>query len=272
MTILDENQDQYKNKIVAFLDILGFRQKVFQDTPLAIKTIKQINEDISHAINILKSEGPTTISIRLFSDCFCISCDASELPLLIRELSFLQLFLSIHNIFVRGAISQGRHFENEHIIYSEGLVNAYELQIKDRFPRINIDATITERMTHETCPHYGDKLVEYLIVAPDGIFFLDYLQTLTWEGVNAIKDDLFKDHKKAIIEEVERNKENYKVIEKYKWLTEYHNTKFHQLYDLDDYYKDYQKEMLSEMCISSAVFPSFKIGALNFSKINPNII
>jgi hypothetical protein len=272
MTIPDASQNQYQNRIVAFLDILGFRQKVFQDTPVAIKTIKQIDEDISHVIEIIKSEGPTTVSIKLFSDCFCISCDASELSLLIRELSFLQLFLSSHNIFVKGAISQGRHFENEHIIFSEGLVNAYELQIKDRFPRIKTDAIIAERMTHETCPHYGDELVEYLIVAPDGIRFLDYLQALTWEGVDAVKDDLFKDHKKAIIEEVERNRENYKVIEKYKWLIEYHNTKFYQLYDLDDYYEKDQKEMLNEMCISSDIFPSFKIGALNFSKINLNSV
>ena len=170
---------QYKNKIVAFLDILGFRQKVFQDTPLAIKTIKQINEDISLAINILKSEVPINISIRLFSDCFCISCDASELTLFIRALSSLQLFLSTHNIFVRGAISQGRHFENEHIIYSEGLVNAYELQTQDRFPRIKVDEIIPEKKREETDATFVDRVVDYLIIAPDGVCFLDYLQALT---------------------------------------------------------------------------------------------
>jgi hypothetical protein len=257
------SKNQYQNKIVAFLDILGFRQKVFQDTPIAIKTIKQIDEDISHVIEMVKQYGPTSISIKLFSDCFCISCDSSELDLLITELSFLQLFLSAHNIFVRGAISQGRHFENEHIIFSEGLVNAYELQNADRFPRIKIDKALVERMKEDT-------LSEYLIVAPDGVCFSDYLQALTWEGMDAIKDDLFKDHKKAITDEVERNRGNYNVIEKYKWLAEYHNTKFYQLYDLDDYYEDEQKELLNEMCISSDIFPSFKIGALNFSKINPN--
>ncbi|MCX5639112.1 MAG: hypothetical protein NTX52_15665 [Planctomycetota bacterium] len=270
MTIPDASQNQYQNKIVAFLDILGFRQKVFQDTPIAIKTIKQIDEDISHVIEMVKQYGPTSISIKLFSDCFCISCDSSELDLLITELSFLQLFLSAHNIFVRGAISQGRHFENEHIIFSEGLVNAYELQNADRFPRIKIDEIIPEGMKEKTDSFFVDRLADYLIVAPDGVCFLDYLQALTWEGVDAIKDDLFKDHKKAITDEVERNRGNYNVIEKYKWLAEYHNTKFYQLYDLDDYYEEYQKEMLNEMCISSDIFPSFKIGALNFSKINPN--
>jgi len=268
MTIPDAGQNQYQNKIVAFLDILGFRQKVSQNTSLATETIKQIDEAISHTVGIIKSEGPTSISIKLFSDCFCISCDQAELGPLIRELSFLQLYLSTNNIFVKGGLSQGRHFENENIIFSEGLVNAYELQIKDRFPRIKIDKIISERMRKEECPYYGDGLVEYLIVAPDGVCFLDYLQVLTWEGVEA--DDLFKEHKKAIVEEVERNKGDYNVIEKYKWLAEYHNTKFYLLYDLDDYYEEYQKEMLNEMFIPSDIFPSFKIGTLNFSKINLN--
>lgn len=270
MTIPDASQNQYQSKIVAFLDVLGFRQKVSQDTSIATRTIKQIDEAISHTVEIIKSEGPTSISIKLFSDCFCISCDRAELDLLIRELSFLQLYLSTNNIFVKGGLSQGRHFESENIIFSEGLVNAYELQIKDRFPRIKIDKIISERMRKEECPHYGDGLVEYLIIAPDGVCFLDYLQILTWEGADALKDDLFKEHKKAVIEGVEANKGNYKVIEKYKWLTEYHNTKFYQFYDLDDYDEEYQKEMLNEMCISSDTFPSFKIGALNFSKINLN--
>jgi hypothetical protein len=105
-------------------------------------------------------------------------------------------------------------------------------------------------------------------VAPDGICFLDYLQVLEWEGVDAIKDDLFRDHKKAVTEEVEVNKGNYKVIEKYKWLAEYHNTKFYQFYDIDNYDEEDQEKVLNEMSISSGIFPSFKIGTLVFSKIS----
>lgn len=268
MTMPDASQNQYQNKIVAFLDILGFRQKVSQDTSIATKIIKQIDEAISHTVEIIKSEGPTSVSIKLFSDCFCISCDPSELDLLVKELSYLQLFLSTKSIIVKGALSQGRHFESENIIFSEGLVNAYELQIEDRFPRIKIDKRISERMRKETCSYYGDVLVEYLIVAPDGICFLDYLQVLEWEGVDAIKDDLFRDHKKAVTEEVEVNKGNYKVIEKYKWLAEYHNTKFYQFYDIDNYDEEDQEKVLNEMSISSGIFPSFKIGTLVFSKIS----
>ena len=125
-------------------------------------------------------------------------------------------------------------------------------------------------MKAETCADYGDKLVEYLIVAPDGLYFLDYLQILTQEGMMGLMDDTLSGHKQAILQEVKSNKGNYSIIEKYRWLSEYHNTKFHQLYDLDDYYEDYQQKILDQMFIPDEVFPSFKIGALNFSKIERN--
>lgn len=261
---------QYESRIVAFLDILGFRQKVFQDRSKAVETIKHIEAALSHSEEMMKLEGPDSVSINLFSDCFCLSCEHNELDRLVRELSFLQLWLAGNNIFVKGALSSGLHFESQHMIFSEGLINAYDLQIRDKFPRILINEDIVKRMKGETCADYGDRLVEYLIVAPDGLYFLDYLQILTQEGIMGSMDDILSGHKQAILQEVKSNQGNYSIIEKYRWLSEYHNTKFHQLYDLDDYYEDYQQKILDQMFIPDEVFPSFKIGALNFSKIERN--
>ncbi|MHC4112587.1 MAG: hypothetical protein ACYSWZ_13000 [Planctomycetota bacterium] len=261
---------QYESRIVAFLDILGFRKKVFQGRSKAVEIIKNIEAALSHSEEMMKLEGPDSISINLFSDCFCLSCENNELNRLVRELSFLQLWLTQNNIFVKGAVSSGLHFESQHMIFSEGLINAYDLQTRDKFPRILINEEIVRRMKEETCADYGDKLVEYLIVAPDGVYFLDYLQILTQEGLMGYKEAILSGHKQAIVQEVKSNQGTYSIIEKYRWLSEYHNTKFHQLYDLDDYYRDYQQEILDQMFIPDEIFPSFKIGALNFSKIKRN--
>ncbi len=185
---------QYENKIIAFLDILGFRQKVFQDRSKAVETIKHIEAALSHSEEMMKLEGPDSVSINLFSDCFCLSCEHNELDRLVRELAFLQLWLAGSNIFVKGALSSGLHFESQHMIFSEGLINAYDLQIRDKFPRILINEDIVKRMKGETCADYGDRLVEYLIVAPDGLYFLDYLQILTQEGVMGSMDDILSGH------------------------------------------------------------------------------
>lgn len=261
---------KYEGRIVAFLDILGFRNKVLQDRPKAVETMRSIERALSRSVELMKPDGPDSLSIKFFSDCFCVSCEHHELDRLVKELSYLQLWLACDNIFVKGAISSGLHFESQHMIFSEGLINAYDLQTKDKFPRILIDEEIVKRMKVETHSDYGDSLVEYLIVAPDGVYFLDYLQVLRIENITGCKDEILSGHRQAIMEEVKSNQGDYSIIEKYRWLSEYHNTKFHQFYHLNDYYEEYQQKILDQMLIPDGAFPSFKIGALNFSKVDRN--
>ncbi len=130
-----------------------------------------------------------------------------------------------------------------------------------------VDDFLVQKMTTETHKHYGDKLVDYLAVAPDGKYFLDYLHSLREGELIDELDDLIAMHKQAIVEQVKNNYNDDKVIEKYRWVAEYHNSKFSQFYDVSSYSEDYQPQLLNEMFISSDIFPSFKMGSLDFSKI-----
>jgi len=266
---MPEINDQYNEKIVAFLDIFGFRTLVHQSRSDAIKLIKEIDASISRVVDAVKNETEGAVSVKLFSDCFCLSCDDSDLDQMVRELCFLQLFLATDGIFVKGGLSKGNHFENDRIIFSEGLVKAYELQEHERFPRVLVEDCIATAMKTESHRHYGDALADYLAVAPDGKYFLDYLQSLREGELSGEWDDLIESHKQAIVKQVRDNVDNYKVVEKYRWLAEYHNDKFSQFYNLSDYYEDYQPELLSKMFISPDIFPPFRIGSLGFSKIQP---
>jgi len=264
---MSEMKDQYNEKIIAFLDILGFRRLVCRSKCEAVEIIRKIDGAIAHVIDVVKSETEGAVSIKLFSDCFCVSCEVSDLDKMVRELCFLQLFLATGGIFIKGGLSKGSHFDNDRIIFSEGLINAYELQEHDKYPRVIVDDFLIQKMTTETHRDYGDELVDYLSVAPDGKYFLDYLHSLReGELINEL-DDLIAMHKQAIVKQVKDNYSDYKVIEKYRWLAEYHNSKFLQFYDVSSYYEDYQPHLLNEMFISSDIFPSFKMGSLNFSKI-----
>ena len=259
--------DQYRDSIVAFADILGFRQLVCQSKSNAVDVIKTIDESISHVVKIVKSETAGLVSVKLFSDCVCLSCADSELDLIIRELCFLQLFLATKGIFVKGGLSQGNHFENETIIFSEGLIRVYDLQVDNSYPRVTVDDVLVKRIRRESDRDFGYELVDYLAVAPDGRYFLDYLQTLTEEGISGQKDDFMGWHKQAILNQVEKNENNYRVVAKYKWLAEYHNYKFSQFCNLSDYCEEYHPELVDKMHISSGVFPSFRVGSLGFSKV-----
>ena len=264
---MSESNYQYKESIVAFLDFLGFRQLVCQCKDGAIDIIKSIDSSINHVFETVKSETAGAVSIKLFSDCFCLSCNNSNVAEMVDALCFLQLFLAKDGIFVKGGLSKGNHFDNDRIIFSEGLINAYELQEHDKYPRVIVDDSLVQKMITESHTLAGDKITDFISIAPDGKYFLDYLHSLREGELIDEFDDLIAMHKQNIVEQVKNNYNDYIVIEKYMWLAEYHNSKFSQFYDVSGYYEDYQPQLLNEMFISSDIFPSFKMGSLNFSKI-----
>jgi hypothetical protein len=169
----------YQVKIVAYLDILGFKRLVFRSRTEAQRIIINIDNALKHILKCLELEGgPDWFSVKLFSDCFCLSCEDNNnnLYYMVSEISFLQWFLSASGIFISGGLSIGPHFENERIIFSEGLINAYELQKDDPFPRVLVAESLAYRIINAPSPHYKGSLRNYLIIGPDGRYFLDYLQ------------------------------------------------------------------------------------------------
>jgi hypothetical protein len=143
---IDSNRIEYPEKIVAFLDILGFRSLVVQNRDQATSVIRKLDEALNHTLKCLAEYGePDWSSVKLFSDCFCISCNDADLTFMLHELSFLQWYLATNGIFVGGGLSFGSHYENERIIFSEGLIRAYDLQRLDPYPRVLIDHAVLDR-------------------------------------------------------------------------------------------------------------------------------
>ncbi|MEK0338479.1 MAG: hypothetical protein QQN41_13705, partial [Nitrosopumilus sp.] len=99
-----ENEIEYSERLVAFIDILGFSQIISSDFSNDIDYIKFFNKNLSHVVKILKEEYGKVFSIKMFSDCICLSCepDPEKLEYILSELSFIQLYFSTDNIFIRG--------------------------------------------------------------------------------------------------------------------------------------------------------------------------
>ena len=90
------------------------------------------------------------------------------------ELAFMQSWLSINGIFVRGALSSGPHYENDHIIFSEGLIKAYDHEKSAIYPRIIVDPGLLSCICN-------DVNADFLMIAPDGEIFVDYLDSFIVE-------------------------------------------------------------------------------------------
>jgi hypothetical protein len=69
-------------------------------------------------------------------------------------------------LFLRGGVATRRHFENERMIFSEGLVSAYELETLARWPRTLVHESVealalTDPLIRKD-PCDGRRFVDYL--------------------------------------------------------------------------------------------------------------
>ena len=146
----------FKESYVAFLDILGFKdilkaedfkkqiENCFNIIDLAIK---KSTEKSLHKI-YPKEDIETTI----LSDSIILSIDISNqleksdklksLRFLLSAVEKIQYYLSLEDIWIRGAISQGELSHANYNVIGQGLVDAYLLESKAVFPRVLIDSKI----------------------------------------------------------------------------------------------------------------------------------
>lgn len=268
------SESNYPHKLVAFLDILGFKDLVMQDREGALQTINSIDGHLKHVLKILADNHGKTFSTKLFSDCICVSCEDTfeNMFYIIYELAFIQLYFSLEGIFLRGDLSKGNHFENDRMIFSKGLIKAYELEQAAIYPRIIIDKDFIDQIKKDNDLYFpvyiGFMKQDFLIQSPDGQFFIDYLNLLHEEGFDQI--EFLQKHRKSIIDNVNKNLKNIKIIDKYRWIAEYHNYKFNEIFDADEWEKDYATTVINETTIHmSSVFPYFKKEKFGVRSITP---
>jgi hypothetical protein len=248
------------DRLVAFIDILGFKELVLQEKDDALRTFHFIDERLNHIVGILRSEHEGSFSAKMFSDCMCVSCGYSveNLHYMLYELAFIQLWLSFEGLFLRGALTRGDHFESDTTIFSRGLVQAYELERAAVQPRIIIDAKLVPEIVNDDKSYYAAYTPftksDFVMKAPDGRLFVDYLHMLWEEGHEHI--DAFRSHRKAILVHVRQHLDDAVVLSKLQWLADYHNAKFSEFFSPDGYDDAYASRTMQECRIDiQSVFP-----------------
>lgn len=145
---------QYEKKIVAFLDILGFKDMVAGDARKSATELcqiqamitKRIDMNPSHIMQIIGNWGVINDLGRYsttFSDSAIISRsikhDFRELRDLILNLCWLQqCLIEEHGVLLRGGITIGSavHTSNGEFLFGEAINNAVDLEKKAKSPRI----------------------------------------------------------------------------------------------------------------------------------------
>ncbi|NIA21303.1 MAG: hypothetical protein GWP05_04900 [Anaerolineaceae bacterium] len=235
----------YEPRIVAFLDILGFRSFVSQGYLDAVAKMKAMDDALEHTLRFLREEEREEwVSIRTFSDCMCLSAAEEYLPTFIDAVATLQYDLAIRGIFVRGGISAGYHCETSRMIFSQGLVLAYELQVHDPYPRVLVASEVVQKMLSLSlsrgvcCVGVSVDLAEYLLIDSTSACFLDYLRAFAITECSEF-DEFLTDHAESIANQLIEHKNEQHVLDKFVWLAAYHNFRFEEAFDPDDWYPDY---------------------------------
>lgn len=222
----------YSKKIVAFIDILGFREQLKRNDSLEV-----ISEQIVNLKTVFSAPYDFTSKfvpeVFQFSDSIIISVGAeiekSALAFLFKLSLQLRDSFVKHGIIVRGAVFYGDHYFENGVMISPAVANAYELESKfARYPRVLISSSVLDLLKVQS-----DQTQSSILTAidDDGFTYLHYLNALVIPEQGAIevgKVDLDKlvlalaTHK----EKIESNlliHSNPSVREKYIWLGNYHN-------------------------------------------------
>lgn len=228
------NNPYYKERIIAFVDILGFKEKIAKSNITRMEAesihralnriykVKKDNEG-SGFMN-LKSQG---VEVTTFSDSAVISYPAEKdnLLFLILDLIHLQLDLTMDDVLIRGGLTIGDLYHDGNIVYGPAMNMAYKLESQVAiYPRIIVDkAAIEQYYAYVNGDEYDLNDIESLLRRDrDGLFYVDMLNqdqemndagTEYYEWLSVLRNIIITglSHKDIAV----------KV--KYQWLQEYFN-------------------------------------------------
>lgn len=211
---------EYKDRLVAFIDVLGFKNLVYS------KEIEPIERYYEFLLSqFAEAAAKRQLEHLLISDSIVIFCENTKqnLNTLIKFVALLQYGLLREKIVVRGAISSGQLFADKEnsIIVGPGLIKAYSLESIAKYPRVIVDRTLIKehygttteaiRQTHTssrpnlTIECYGGAISDYA--------YIHYGRLLATSTTAT--------HYTSTIQLFEREFYKNEHIEKFEWLRKY---------------------------------------------------
>jgi hypothetical protein len=187
---------KYENRVVAFIDVLGFRELIGStilkdgndnehEINKIISTYLAIREiwDLDAKSTSLKREVITSKMVSIFSDSIVVSfeiTDQSEVFSTLLEIKWLLMRLINQGILCRGAVSLGKLIHTEKYVFGPALVEAYTLESKAAvYPRVILERSIIEIGAKHGSPAHSTaeerKYVNDLLEKDsDGMYYVDY--------------------------------------------------------------------------------------------------
>lgn len=248
---------EYENRVIAFIDILGFKEIIKQseqDTSKIelvhsiLEYLKALETTDKWTLQLLEIEedaqkrGVENFDLRnrinttAFSDSIVVSVkvdgNVNEMTsTLIVNLSYVGAMLLEKGILIRGGITLGNIIHRENgIVFGQGLIDAYILETKNaKYPRLVLSNKLIKSLNypietkknrypyHQYIERFDDGCVGF-----HQMIHYQVLQSLTEMTSSRLQHSLDK-VRKVIIRGLDSSFEHPDVFEKFNWLKEQYN-------------------------------------------------
>nr|WP_321453526.1 hypothetical protein [uncultured Carboxylicivirga sp.] len=233
----------YENRIVLFLDILGFKKIIDETISKSKESIDVENVDrtlfLIETINEMTKEAQaaskeTSKSVTQFSDSIVISFkadDKKEIPKLFINLQRLIAKLVAREVLCRGAISYGQLYHKNNLVFGPALVDAYETESKAAlYPRVILDKSVLEVMKYNYSMEskysyrkitFDANIDSYLKADTDDKFYVDYFVGTMMFFRDEELFKVYKNLRKMITDGLRYKNPNINI--KYGWMKNKYN-------------------------------------------------
>lgn len=225
---------KYQYRIVAFLDVLGFKSMLYEFEKEALKNGKEydnklVSQKATDFVNVFKEVtdlmNDFDCNYYLFSDNICLTVDPHHDKSLVVDILFTisNLFrkFSQMGFFLRGGIDYGLMLDEKAIAMGLPLANAYIMESeKAIFPRVIISERFMKFIDDKSFDEHSQFNIRNFINKSCEINYVNFFY-----GV--IKTDnkvsFFEQYKQVIESHLSANKERENIFVKYNWIANKYN-------------------------------------------------
>jgi hypothetical protein len=161
-TLIDTHQ-----RIICFIDILGFKALIEEyesiNSSLVLKKLKSVFEQsrnfaFNQLVGIFSDEIKNEVEYKMFSDCIVISMPFIEYGIDLKSgfysmamiLNFFQQSFMKEGFYLRGHVTIGSYYSDENILFSGGLVEAYQNESNTLYPVISVNSKLIDKLVKKT--------------------------------------------------------------------------------------------------------------------------
>lgn len=228
----------FQDRVVIYIDVLGFKEKLKDFEKEAIKNIQdgsefyysnKVNDFVGTFKEVVSSLDKENINYYLFSDNICITVDylsdKTLLPNVLLKISDLFYEFASKGYFLRGGIDVGKFIDERLIAVGIPLSTAYEIEnTKAIYPRIVLSdnfVSLAESYAIDKDYEYSDLFTEgNLILTSCEIKYLNIFFNI----IN--KDDkhhYLETFRKSVIQNLKHTEKREQIHVKYEWLVKEYN-------------------------------------------------